>query len=483
MLWPPALAQAVWPQFRGPSGSGIATDGDHPPIEFGIEKRLVWKTKTPSGHSSPSIWGNHIFLTAFRKDTQTLQVLAVDRISGRILWERAVPAEGIEKVHEISSPATATPAVDGNHVIAYFGSYGLLCFDFEGRELWKVPLGVANVIPYGSGTSPVIAGDFVLLNRDEGAEPYLLAVDRNTGKIVWKQKQYMGSPERRTGSKATPVIFKDEIILHRRNEIVGFDLATGSRKWWAKTETQGAGTPVAGPNAVYVATWFNSGEPDLRVPLPDFDALLKLYDKNGDGLLSEREFPEKILVARRIGLDGVEGADQALPARSVFPTADRNKDGQIDRAEWEEYGKRNAERAPEHGLLAIRPGGRGDVGSTRVVWKETRGVPEVPAPLWFQGRVYTISDGGVVSCLDAETGKLIYRGRVAGGAYFASPIAADGRIYLSSGDGIVTVIKGGDRLEPLARNDLQEPLFATPAVAGDAIYIRTPTMLYAFAGK
>jgi outer membrane protein assembly factor BamB len=397
-------------------------------------------------------------------------VLALDRQNGRILWRRAVPAQGFEEVHEMSSLATATPAVDGERVYAYFGSYGLICFDFKGNEQWSVPLGVANVIPYGSGTSPIVAGERVILNRDEGKEPYLLAVDRRTGKTIWKQKQYMGAPERRTGSKATPVAWKDEVILHRRNEIVGFDLKTGLRKWWVKANTQGAGTAGIGPDAVYVGEWFNSGEPDLRVPMPDFAALIKQHDKNGDGVLGEEEFPERILQFHRAGLDGVPGA------------ADGDHDGKISREEWELFLKSDSAPAEEHGLAAIKPGGEGDVTSTRVLWKEPRGVPEVPTPLYFNGRVYTVTYGGVVSCMDAASGKVIFRGRLgAAGAYFSSPVAAGGKIYFASGEGVVSVIDGGAKLDVLARNDLEEPVFATPAIVQNVIYIRTPARLYAFA--
>jgi outer membrane protein assembly factor BamB len=132
-------------------------------------------------------------------------------------------------------------------------------------------------------------------------------------------------------------------------------------------------------------------------------------------------------------------------------------------------------------LLAIRPGGSGEVTATNVLWKEPRGVPEVPMPLYYNGRVYAVTNGGTVSCMDAQTGKLVFRGRLgAGGAYFSSPIAAGRRIYFASGEGVVTVIGGGDRLEVLAKNDLPEPIFATPAVIGDVIYFRTPTQMYAF---
>jgi outer membrane protein assembly factor BamB len=483
MFWLPILLilmAASWPQYRGPGGSGIAVDSDKAPVEFGPTKHLLWKTDIPSGHSSPAVWGDRIFLSTFDKNSGKLEVLALDRRDGRILWRRTAPAEGIESVHDISSPATATPATDGERVYAYFGSYGLLCFDFDGVQQWNIPLGIARVVPYGSGTSPIVAGELVILNRDTGDPPYLLAVDRHTGKTVWKQQQ--GPAKSRGDSKSTPLIWKDEVILHRRDELVGFDLKTGARKWWVTANTQGAGTPVAGPDAVYLGEWFNGGEPDLRRPLPDYDTLLKKYDKNGDGLLSAAEFPDKILLNQRAGLEGLPGADGSLSRKNAFLNADKNQDGNIDRAEWDAFLKAPVSPADEHGLTAIRPGGSGDVTATRVLWKEPRGVPEVPSPLYYKGRVYVVTYGGIASCVDAATGKLLFHGRLgAPGAYFASPVTAGGRIYFASSEGVVTVIEAADKLNVLARNDIEEPIFATPAIVANTIYVRTPSHVFAFA--
>jgi outer membrane protein assembly factor BamB len=467
-----------WPQFRGPSGTGLAAPSGDPPVEFGPGKRMLWKIAVPSGHSSPAVWGDRIFLSSFEKDSKKLELICVDRTKGAILWRRAIPAPAIEEVHEISSPATATPAVDAEHVYVYFGSSGLYAFDHQGNQKWALPLPLVKV-PYGSGTSPILAANLIILSRDEGEEPSLLGIDRQTGKIVWRQKQYM-EVQGRPFNSSTPALWKDEVVLHHRNEVAGFDVATGVRKWWVKVNTQGANSPVAGPDAIYVGSWFNSGEPDLRVPFPDYDTLLKQCDKNKDGALSADEFPASFLTARRVGLEGIRGADQSIPGPRIFHAADKNQDGKVDRAEWEAFLKGASGPSSEHGLLAIVPGGHGDVSATNIAWKEPRGVPEIPMPLWFRNRVYAVTNGGTVSCMDAATGKLVFRGRIAPGAYFSSPVAAGGRIYFSSGDGIVSVISGGDRLEVLAKNDLSEPLFATPAFVQDAIYIRTPTALYAF---
>jgi outer membrane protein assembly factor BamB len=138
----------------------------------------------------------------------------------------------------------------------------------------------------------------------------------------------------------------------------------------------------------------------------------------------------------------------------------------------------------EHGLTAVRLGGEGDVTESHVAWRETRNVAEVPSPLLLDGRLYMVANGGLLSCFEAESGKLLFRKRLgAGGAYFASPVAGDGKTYLASNEGKVTVIAPGDSLEILAQNDLGEPILATPAIADGKIYIRTDGALYAFGAR
>src|SRR5439155_24094474 len=155
-----------WPQFRGPNSSGVAASDAAPPVEFGPAKNVIWKTALPAGHSSPVIWGDRIFVTTFDKASNKLEVLCLARKNGNILWRRAVPFEKLEKIHAISNPATATPAVDEERVYVYFGSVGLVAFDFDGKQLWTVPIPAPKMMQ-SSGTSPVVTGELVLLNRDE----------------------------------------------------------------------------------------------------------------------------------------------------------------------------------------------------------------------------------------------------------------------------------------------------------------------------
>jgi hypothetical protein len=206
--------------------------------------------------------------------------------------------------------------------------------------------------------------------------------------------------------------------------------------------------------------------------------LLDKYDANGDKKLSAAELPTDLYFQKRPGVpDDTRGAHFTLKA--FFFLFDRNKDGGLDEAEYE--GVKNFGTGPGApcGHLAIKVG-----AAPEFKWSETRNVPEVPAPLVVKRRVYLMSSGGILSCLDAETGRVVYRGRVnAPGAYFASPVAAGGRIYVVSAEGVVSVLGSGDSLEILANNDLGEAVYGTPAPVGTGLYVRSRNHLWAFGAK
>jgi outer membrane protein assembly factor BamB len=473
----------MWPQFRGPNASGHAAEGQNPPVEFGPEQNLLWKTPLPSGHSSPCIWGNHIFLTGYNKEKKKLEVFCIERSSGNIRWTRIVHTEQIEKVHSINSPATATPATDGERIYLYFGSYGLLCYDFEGSVQWTVPLPIPKTrLNFGTGTSPIISGELVILNSDEQNDPHLLAVDRHSGKTVWKQPQPPAASALSAfgaTSYSTPVVWGHQLVIHRTGEIVAYAAEDGARVWSVGAVTNGTSTPVIGNNVLYIGTWSNLGEPELRIKLPDFQMLVEQYDKNGDMQISKMEFPGDLAVSRRPETGKVFGGEVTL--KPFFNMFDQNKNGSIDEIEWKGVFALLSALSQEHGLVAIKPGGKDDITRTHILWQEKRNVPEVPAPLYYKGRVYMIKNGGIVSCMNANSGKLLYRERLgASGPYYSSPICADGRIYIASNKGVFTAFAAGDTLRVFGRNDLKERIFATPAIVDNKIYVRTAKHLYAF---
>jgi outer membrane protein assembly factor BamB len=458
-----------WPQFRGPDGKGVAQGSA--PVEFGA-KQALWSVELTPGHSSPSIWGNHIFLTSFDSSAKKLEVLDLDRSTGKIRWRQTVPASAIEEVHAVSSPATATPIVDGERVYVYFGSAGLFAFDLEGKPVWSAPLPVAKTA-YGSGTSPALVGEAIILARDNPGEEFMAAYDRKTGKELWKSA--LGGRGGGRGSHAIPIAWRDQIVLHRTNEITGYDGRNGARQWSVQVTSEGTGTPAIHENTLYVAAWL--GAADLMDPMPDWNTLVEKYDRNHDGMISQDEFPPDLAIARRVDAANTPGA--IVLVKNFFSGLDEDHDGQLSKKEWEAFlqGYKVMLSRPR-GLLAIRL----DSDAKTVNWKEERAVPEVPTPLFYNNRLYAVTNGGVVTSLDPGSGKLMYRGRLgAGGIYYSSPVAANGRIYFASGDGVVSVIDAGmDELKVVARNDLGEPIFATPAIVDGKIYVRTVAHLFAF---
>jgi outer membrane protein assembly factor BamB len=472
----PAIAQpsAHWPQFRGPNASGVAPDGMKLPTKFGPVEHVLWKTPLPPGASSPCVWGDRIFLTGYDPGTKKLETFCLDRTNGQILWRRPAPAEKIEKVHKVSSPAVGTPAADGERVYVYFGSYGLLCYDFAGKELWKVPLPTPQT-RFGTGTSPVVVGERVLLYSENLPKPFLLAMDRHTGTTAWKQ-EWLPLMD----GYSTPIVWEHDgttdVVTLGPGRIAGRDPADGAERWFVGVMCTACTTPVLGDGRLYAATYMIGGEADEMVPLPTFDQLLEKYDADKDGQISKDEFPKDMAVLRRPGAGDVPGAN--VKVYQFFPQIDLNKDGKISRFEWTLVAA-FANRKVEHGVLAIKSGGKGNVGETHVAWKEKKEVPEIASPVYYRGRLYTVRNG-LVSCLNAETGKVVYRERLGpGGMYYSSPIAGDGKLYSASGPGVVTVFAAGDKFQVLVRNDFGEPIMATPAVADGTIYIRTDKYLYA----
>src|SRR5262245_7808179 len=218
----------VWPQFRGPNGSGVA-DGQKPPVKFGPDKNVKWKVPAPRGLSSPVVAGDKIVLTAF--DDGKLYTIAYRRADGKEAWRAAAPAKRIEAYHKSEgSPAASTPATDGKRVVSYFGSCGLICYDLSGKQLWEYKLPPAVIAGnFGTGVSPILAGGTVVLVRDEVKDSRILAVDAVTGKLKWEKKR------RSPVSYCTPVTWDTpggtQVVAAGHGRMIGYDLKSGAEKW------------------------------------------------------------------------------------------------------------------------------------------------------------------------------------------------------------------------------------------------------------
>lgn len=471
-----SAAEADWPQFRGPNGSGVATDSS-PPIEFGPENNLLWRLELQSGHSSPVVSGDLIFLTTFDPKRKQLSVVAIDRHRGTIRWERAVAPKEIERGHPSFNPASSTPVTDGERVVAYFGSYGLICFDLEGNPQWELPLPLTKSYA-GNAISPIIVGDKVILYRGNYVDHFLLAVDKRTGKELWKTPQSEPfHPE--LACTAIPIVQDDLLVLHGARSVQGFDLETGQQRWITKCATTATSTPLIARGRVIVAAWNKMGEPALRPEFPTFDKLVADHDANSDGVIQQPEFPRLWIFHRP------EGAEAPQNGATIgFRNVDQNKDGKIAADEWRRQ-LRDLERFrrgyQNHGLLSLPTDRGGVLANDEVITLETQGIPEVPSPISDGRYVYLVKNGGQVTCIDLESGERVYRKRTGGsGTHYASPIIAAGHLYIADGNGRIVVMTLGASADIVATNEMGESVYATPAISGDCLYLRTHSALYAF---
>ena len=463
-----------WPQFRGPNSSGLGAEGQNPPIEFGPEQNLLWKTSLPRGHSSPCIWGGKIFITA--RSGKSLETICIDRGNGKIKWRRSVVPEKLERISGSNSHAAPTPVCDGKRVYVYFGSFGLLAYDVQGNELWRKPLPIPKM-QHGSAASPVLANNMVVINCDQSEGAYILAVNRDTGETIWRQER------QEKAGWSTPVLWKhgnvEELVVLGNNKLISYDLKDGRKRWWLNNLPQGDATPtpVYAGDTLFIASPVRlTGDPVNPIELPDFTVLLDRYDSDKDGHLVQSEIPEDLVSIYRFG-------PQLAGVKKRFSKLDTDQDGAISEEEWNKVviDTKKIEPRQMDNLVAIRSGGKDDVSQTHVKWTAYEGIGQVPSPLFYQGRVYLVKHGGNVTCYDAKTGNKIYGDKLGPRAYYyASPVAVDGKIYFCSLNGVVIVVQAGDRFKILAQNKIGERINATPALVDGKIYLRTDKNMYAF---
>ncbi len=433
-----------WPQWRGPACNGTAPHGSAP-TTWSETEHVKWKFKIPGeGSATPIVWEDQVFiLTAIEapqpdaaaappaevpaappavaepapeggrprrgpgggggggmraeKPTAPVQfvIISIDRKTGQQLWQKTarqqVPHEGHHRDHGFAS---GSPVTDGEHVFAYFGSFGLYCYDMKGELQWEKDFGdMQTRASFGEGSSPTLHGDTIVVNWDHEGADFIVALDKKTGKERWRQ------PRDEPTTWSTPLIVehggKAQVIVCATNKIRSYDLATGAPVW----ECAGMTANV--------------------IPTPVSEA------------------------GRLYAISGYRGA----------------------------------------ALLAIQLGRTGDLtGTDAIAWQLGKGTPYVPSPLLVGGRLYFYSgNNGVLSCLDATTGKpLVDAERIndlMGGVY-ASPVSADGRIYLVGRDGKTVVIKQADKLEILATNQLDDRFDASPAIVGKNLFLRGHQSLY-----
>jgi outer membrane protein assembly factor BamB len=427
----PLLAEN-WPQWRGPTGSGISTEKNLPSKWTGTDN-VAWKAKLAGlGVSTPVIWGDRIFVTSqvgasarrpgnhptmvqggdpaaageaplggaagaakaagSGPDAVHFVVEAFSRIDGKRLWEHRLEAvDPLNSVHQMHNLASPSPVTDGERVYAWFGNGQTVAIDMNGKAVWTRHLG-KEIAPFdinwGHGSSPAVYRDSLILPLMHERTSFLIALDTRTGKERWKIDQGKSKL-----SYSTPLVFEGpagpELIVNSSQRVEGYDPRDGKLLW-------------------------HFGDAN-KFPIP-----MPLYH------------------------DGVV------------------------------YFSRGYRSGP---YGAIRAGARGDASASSVVWSVATGAPYVSSLVYWDGLLYMANDVGVVTAVDAKTGARVWQERI-GGVFAASPIAADGKIFLPSESGDVYVLRAGSKPDLIATNNVGERIVASMAVSGGKLFIRTDGTLF-----
>lgn len=413
---------SAWPHWRGPGHDGVARA--RVPLTWSETENVRWKVEVPGrGHSTPVVWGDRIFLTtavptgkksaapagrgrgagggAAMGEEHRLEVLAIDRATGKTVWQRTAatvtPHEGYH--HLYGSFASNLPATDGQRLYAFFGSHGLFVYDLNGKLLWQKDPGIKmNMrLAFGEGSGVVVHKDRVFLQYDHQGPGAIVALNASTGEELWR------APRNDNSSWSTPLVVEhagaEQLVVTADTKVKAYDVATGKLVW----EVAGLGmNPIPQPVQFRDTVIVMSGYRDPRV-------------------------------------------------------------------------------------MAIKLGRTGDLtGTDAVVWESTRGTSYTGSPALHDGRLYVFSDNGLLSVFDAATGKPHYLQTRLSKPYAtkSSPLVVGDRVYLATEEGAVVVVKTGDTFEELATNVLPEQSFiASPIAVDSTLYLRSRTHLWAVAAS
>ena len=394
-----ASGEEPWWQFLGPSGNGHTRETNLP-VKWSDRENVVWKTPIHDrGWSSPVIHGKQVWMTTATADGHKLFAICIDKETGRVVHDLHIfDVKKPQRITTENTYATPTPVIEKGRVFVHFGTYGTACLDTKtGEALWtRRDLKCDHEANAGPASSPTIIGGNVVVHVDGRDVQYIVALDRKTGKTVWK----------------TPRSYDyAQVPVHHRKAY---------------------GMPGIAPR-------------DGGIQLISSVAQgVYAYDVSGKELWRVRHKGWSI-APRPVAGHGL-----------VFAIVDRDH--------------------PE--LWAIRHDGSGDVTETHIAWKEKRGMPARCTPLLIGDLLYLVNRNGIMSCLEAKTGKLVWKQRLKG-AYSATPLFAKDRIYLFNEDATCTLIRPGRKFDVLAVNSLsKQQLLATPAVDGNAFIVRTAGHLY-----
>ncbi len=452
------IADDSWSRFRGPNGSGINTSSKLP-LEFGPKKNLIWKKEIPAGHSSPVIIDDKVFLTA--ADDKDLLTICLNRKTGVELWRRKAPRDRTEKLDPRNHPAAPSPVVDEKNVYVFFADYGLVAYSHAGEPQWRRPLGPFTNL-YGMGASPILVDDLIVLVCDQNINSFIIALNKNSGELAWKTAR-----DEATSGHCSPIIFQPDgesvqIVVAGSFYLTSYDAQSGKKLWWVGGLCfEMKSTPVIHNGVAYI-NGFGSpqNQIDQKFEVKRFADVIQSKDVNKDSELTLEEMPDDL-------------------ARNFFAAVDLDGSQSLNEKEWQYF---RDSIASKNSIMAIRLGGSGDMTSTNLLWKYHQNIPQLPSPIVYNEQLLMISDRGIATSLNLVDGKLRFRGRLKGatGNVYASPVAADGKILLTTLSGKIAVVDAIRDLDVLAVNDMNEKCYATPAVFDNNVFVRTEKAIYCF---
>ena len=419
-----STADGNWPGWRG-DGGGVSLEKDLP-LKWSEAEGVKWKTPIPgAGHSSPIVWGNRVFVTTAVADDPNVEtfrggvfmggdrkkpdeaeyayrLICLDADGGDVLWSKAIARQRPKtRRHTKNTYASETPVTDGTRVFVSFGSTGLYCLDFEGNVIWQRDLGLLRGRQgWGTGASPILFEDTVIVTGDSHDESYIAAFKKATGEPVWRTERQEGP------SWGTPLLFdangRMTVVTNATRRMRGYEAATGKLLWEC---AGGSMISVPSPVAAQGLVFLSSGHNLLR--------------------------RQPIIAVR------AEASGDITPAKKQLQT-----DG--------------------------------------IAWWHPRGGAYVTSPIAIDRYLYVPLDRGTLTCYAAQTGEMVYEKQDLGArnTITASPVAADGRIYIQTEDGECYVVRQGPEFEILAVNKLDEIFCASPAVSGSRLFLRGRKHLY-----
>lgn len=452
LLAPLVLLAEDWPQFRGRNGSSVSSSKALP-AEFSAENKVLWRAKLGDGVAAPVIANGKVFTTAMVGE-QTCAVFSHEASSGKQLWKKELPTGALPRITPPNSHASSTPATDGERVYLYFSTLGLVALDAaSGTEAWRHEMPKpAYLMDWGAAGSPIVHDGLVIFCQDDDLTPYLIALDAKSGAQRWKTPR-----TDMLAGYALPVMCeangRTDIVIAGTGKMKGYDPATGKERWTCNTLVRTIMTsPVVHDGVIYIAVQsYGDATRTLK------HALLEWLDTNQDGTLARAEMPKEFF--------------------ERFDVSDRNKNALIDPDEIDTAFQHPDNMVGGGNIIqAIKGGGSGDVTTSHVLWNLDHKTPSnLASPVLYNQRLYLVKSGGMCSAYDAKDGKTLWERTRLGnfGDYFASPVAADGKVFISGRNGFIVVLEDGPQLKVLAKNDMGEEIIATPAIADGRLFVRT----------